>query len=150
MIDALRERYQLKELLPIFSISKSSYCYCRNALRNDRHADLRPWLRRLFEENNGRYGYGRINCLLHRDGIIVSEKVVRRLMKEEGLAVVFVRKKRYSSYKGEISPAVPNFLNRDFHVDSPNQKLLTDITEFSIPAGKVYLSLLLLTAMMEW
>ena len=35
---------------------------------------------------------------------------------------------------------MPNLLNRDFHADSPGQKLLTDITEFSIPAGKVYLS----------
>ena len=140
VIDALRERYRLKELLPIFSISKSSYCYCRNALRNDRHADLRTRIRRLFEENNECYGYRRINCLLQRDGITVSEKVVRRLMKEEGLAIAFVKKKRYSSYKGEISPEVPNLLNRDFHADSPGQKLLTDITEFSIPAGKVYLS----------
>ena len=140
MIDALRERYRLKELLPIFSISKSSYCYCRNALGNDRHADLRIQIRRLFEENNECYGYRRINCLLHRKGIAVSEKVVRRLMKEEGFAIAFVRKKRYSSYKGEISPEVPNLLNRDFHADSPGQKLLTDITEFSIPAGKVYLS----------
>ena len=140
VIDALRERYRLKELLPIFSISKSSYCYCRNALGNDRHADLRIQIRRLFEENNECYGYRRINCLLHRKGIAVSEKVVRRLMKEEGFAIAFVRKKRYSSYKGEISPEVPNLLNRDFHADSPGQKLLTDITEFSIPAGKVYLS----------
>ena len=139
MIDALRERYRLKELLPIFSISKSSYCYCRNALRNDRHADLRTRIRRLFEENNECYGYRRINCLLQRDGITVSEKVVRHLMKEE-VAVVFLSKKRYSSYKGEISPEVPNLLIRDFHANSSVQKLLTDITEFSIPAGKIYLS----------
>ena len=31
-------------------------------------------------------------------------------------------------------------INRDFHADKPNQKWLTDITEFSIEAGKVYLS----------
>ena len=41
---------------------------------------------------------------------------------------------------GEISPAVDNIINRDFHADQPNQKWLTDITEFHIPAGKVYLS----------
>ena len=31
-------------------------------------------------------------------------------------------------------------IKRDFHVDSPNSKWLTDITEFAIPAGKLYLS----------
>jgi transposase InsO family protein len=41
---------------------------------------------------------------------------------------------------GEISPAAANLINRDFHAVAPNQKWLTDITEFQIPAGKVYLS----------
>jgi len=42
--------------------------------------------------------------------------------------------------KGEISPEVENLVNRDFSADTPNSKWLTDITEFSIAAGKVYLS----------
>ena len=46
----------------------------------------------------------------------------------------------YSSYKGEITPAVPNVIARDFHTEQPNMKWLTDITEFHIPAGKIYLS----------
>ncbi len=41
---------------------------------------------------------------------------------------------------GEISPAPDNLLNRDFSAHEPNKKWLTDITEFQIPAGKVYLS----------
>lgn len=43
-------------------------------------------------------------------------------------------------YLGEISPAPENLINRDFHAKAPNVKWLTDITEFHIPAGKVYLS----------
>lgn len=140
VIDALRDLFPLKELLLILSISKSSYCYCSKALKKDKYKHMRQRIRQLFDENAGRYGYRRIHCLLRREGVIVSEKVIRRLMKEEGLAVIFIKKKRYSSYKGEISPDVPNLLQRDFHADKPNQKLLTDITEFSIPAGKVYLS----------
>ena len=46
----------------------------------------------------------------------------------------------YNSYKGEISPSVPNVIQRNFHADRPNEKWLTDITEFALPAGKVYLS----------
>lgn len=41
---------------------------------------------------------------------------------------------------GEISPAVEKNINRYFHSGSPNEKWLTDITEFHIPAGKIYLS----------
>ena len=43
-------------------------------------------------------------------------------------------------YLGEISPAPDNLINRDFQAGAPNEKWLTDITEFQIAAGKVYLS----------
>ena len=61
-------------------------------------------------------------------------------MREEGLFLRIKSGQNYSSYKGEISPEVPNLVQRDFHAECPNQKWLTDITEFAIPAGKVYLS----------
>lgn len=78
--------------------------------------------------------------LLHREGIKVSEKVVRRIMKQEKLIIRRKRRQKYNSYKGEITPAVENVIDRDFHATKPNQKWLTDITEFSIKAGKIYLS----------
>jgi len=61
-------------------------------------------------------------------------------MKEESLIVRFIKKRKYDSYQGEISPEVDNIIARDFYSDMPNKKWLTDITEFAIPAGKVYLS----------
>lgn len=35
---------------------------------------------------------------------------------------------------------MPNKIERNFSAEKPNNKWLTDITEFAIPAGKVYLS----------
>ena len=61
-------------------------------------------------------------------------------MKEEGLIVISIKKKKYNSYLGEISPAVENIVDRDFSADKPNEKMLTDITEFNINNTKVYLS----------
>jgi transposase InsO family protein len=61
-------------------------------------------------------------------------------MKDEHLVVLNIKRKKYNSYKGEISPAVDNIIQRDFHAEKPNVKWLTDITEFHIPAGKIYLS----------
>lgn len=61
-------------------------------------------------------------------------------MKQEELKVYQGNTKKYSSYAVEITPAVPNLLERDFYAEKPNVKLLTDITEFSIPSGKIYLS----------
>lgn len=82
-----------------------------------------------------------IHALLKKENITISEKVVRKLMKEENL-IVIQRKtsKRFNSYQGEITPAVENLVKRDFHSKQKNQLWLTDISEFAIPAGKAYLS----------
>ena len=140
VINALRERFPLHELLPAIKMAKSSYCYQANALKFDKYESLRGEVRRAFEDSKNRYGYRRIHVVVTARGQTISEKIIRRLMKEEGLVVHSVKRRKYSSYQGEISPAVENIVARDFHADHPNEKWLTDITEFHIPAGKVYLS----------
>lgn len=142
MIGALRSRYSLKELLSIFKLSKSSYCYQQKVIATpDKYEHARELIRCAFSKNYECYGYRRIqSCVKKQDGSNYSEKVIRRLMQEEHLIVYQTSKKQYSSYQGEISPSVENLLNRDFHSEKPNLKWVTDISEFRIPAGKVYLS----------
>lgn len=143
VINALRTRFPLKAMLKLLNMAKSSYCYqVRSLARTDKYLALRRQVRELFEDSCQRYGYRRIHVALGRQGICASEKVIRRIMREEALRVPYRNKgrRRYSSYAGEISPEVENKVNRDFHAQQPNQVWLTDITEFSIPAGKVYLS----------
>ena len=69
-----------------------------------------------------------------------NELLGEEIMSEEKLVVPMKKRRKYNSYAGEVSPAVENIVARDFHTDKPNDKWLTDITEFNIPAGKVYLS----------
>jgi transposase InsO family protein/transposase-like protein len=141
LIDALRNRHPLTMLLASLNIAKSSYFYQSSAAKApDKYAGCRTRIHEIFCENKSRYGYRRIHALLAREGVCISEKIVRRIMKEEGLEVVIKTNRKYNSYKGEITPAVENLLERDFHADKPNLKWLTDITEFHIPAGKIYLS----------
>lgn len=141
VIGAQRDLHPLNELLEVCVLAKSSYFYqCTALAAEDKYAGLRTQLHRIFADAAGRYGYRRVHAMLRRCGQPVSEKVVRRLMREEGLVVIAQKKRKYSSYQGEISPEVPNLLERDFQADAPNRKWLTDRTEFAIPAGKVYLS----------
>ena len=60
-------------------------------------------------------------------------------MKQLGL-VCCVRIKKYHSYKGEVGKIAPNLLNRDFYAQKPNEKWVTDVTEFSLFGKKLYLS----------
>ncbi|CAH2259788.1 HTH-like domain [Enterococcus faecium] len=141
LIDALRNQFTLKELLQQLQLPKSSYFYQKQALEKpDKYYKERQLIITIFNHNFCAYGYRRIHQALKNMGKKLSEKVVRRLMTEENLFVKFSRRKKYSSYAGEISPAHPNLLNRNFKAKKPNEKWLTDITEFRIPAGKIYLS----------
>lgn len=141
IIDTLKNKYSLPKLCQKLNLAKSIYYYQEKALHaEDKYLDLRKKIIQLFHDNRNICGYRKIHILLRKEGIVVSEKVIRRIMKQESLVVKQRHKRRYSSYKGEITPAVENIVNRDFHANKPNQKWLTDITEFSIKAGKVYLS----------
>jgi putative transposase len=141
VVDALKDRYPLAQLLQGLKLARSTYFYQR--LRQtlpDKYAQVRADIRNLFDENYCCYGYRRIDRALRRQGVRLSEKVVRRLMAEESLTVKTPRRRRFSAYAGDPTPAVPNVLNRNFHAAAPNTKWLTDLTEIHIPAGKVYVA----------
>jgi transposase InsO family protein len=60
-------------------------------------------------------------------------------MQQLGL-ICKVRMKKYHSYKGEVGKVAPNLLDRNFEAERPNQKWVTDVTEFSLFGQKLYLS----------
>lgn len=69
-------------------------------------------------------------------GIIISEKIVRRIMSEENLVVFKIMRQKYSSYQGEISPEVDNMIERDFYVDRSNEKKVNGYNRVSYSSRK--------------
>ena len=106
---------------------------------SDKYKAVKAEITAIYHENKGRYGYRRITTELHKRNFLLNHKTVQRLMKELGL-VCRVRRKKYRSYKGEVGKIAPNLLNRDFRAEKPNQKWVTDVTEFSLFGEKLYLS----------
>ena len=105
----------------------------------DKYKEVKAEIAAIYQENKGRYGYRRITTELHNRGFSINHKTVQRLMKALGL-ICRVRIKKYRSYKGEVGRIAPNLLNRNFHAERPNQKWVTDVTEFSLFGQKLYLS----------
>ena len=141
LVEALKNSYSLSALFAELSIARSSYFYhCSRLRQPEKYAHARVAITDIFHRNHRCYGYRRMRAALGRSQLFISEKVVQRLMKQECLIVAANKRRRYGSYLGEISPAPDNLINRDFKAVTPNEKWLTDITEFQIPAGKVYLS----------
>ena len=93
----------------------------------------------IFTDNKGRYGYRRITAELRKQGMVINHKTVMKLMKESNL-YCFVRIKKYNSYRGNVGKVAPNLLNREFQAAKPNEKWVTDITEFHLYGQKIYLS----------
>ncbi len=102
-------------------------------------ADLKVEIKAIYDEHEGRYGYRRIRDGLVNRGKKVNHKKVQRIMRELGLKCL-VSMKKYKSYKGTVGKIAPNILDRQFTAEQPNEKWVTDITEFKLFGEKLYFS----------
>ena len=120
---------------------RSTFYYrLKNLKKADKYKTIKEEILSIFHENKGRYGYRRITLELKNRGYIINHKTVAKLMKIMGLRSIQRPKRRYNSYQGTIGKIADNLLKRDFKVDKPNQKWVTDVTEFKVNNEKLYLS----------
>jgi len=130
-------------LLNAAKLACSTYYYYVSQLEKpNKYADVKVDILRIFrDENKCRRGYRVITEELRKTRII-NHKTVLRLMQEMGISCM-VRAKRYSSYKGSVGKVAANLLNREFEAACPNEKWVTDVTEFHLFGQKLYLSTIL-------
>ena len=102
-----------------------------------------------IHEKHPDMGYRRIRDELDKKhSITVNDKRVLRICRKERIQST-IKWKPKSCTKNSDDPAhiARNYLKRDFHADAPNEKWLTDVTEFKYYIGievhKVYLSAIL-------
>ncbi len=136
----LRQHHPVAALLKVAGLARSTFYYQLRTLdADDRHADLKTKIRTVFERHKGRYGYRRVTAAIRQAGHLVNHKAVQRLMQQLQLKSL-VRPKKYRSWRGEVGQAAPNLLQRQFSATQPNQKWVTDVTEFNVGGQKLYLS----------
>lgn len=138
---ALKADFPLPVLLQVAGLARSTFFYHQARLQaSDPQEALKAALTGIFTTNHARYGHRRIHIELLKQGWTVAKKTVLKLMRSLGLVCKVRRRKRYNSYQGEQGGTAPNVLNREFDADAPNQKWVTDVTEFSVGDRKLYLS----------
>ena len=107
----------------------------------------------IYYTHKKRYGYRRITLELVNRGFVINHKKVKRLMSIMGLYGM-TPKAKYKSYKGDRNGTVKNrlltkrvdtenhktYYERNFETTRCNEKWSTDVSEFHIAAGKLYLS----------
>ena len=122
-------------------MAKSTYYYEIGKVDavKERNQEMLTEIKSIFDDNKRRYGVRRVYRELLNRGYIVNHKRVQRLMHEAGL-LGKRPKEKYHSYKGKIGKVADNIINRDFNTTAPLQKWTTDLSQFSFPWGKCYIS----------
>ena len=151
-LDFILETINSIDSLP--NLPRSDYYYWKNRIDPDtKNSELMDAITTIYTDNHKRYGYRRITLQLKKDGWTVNHKTVKRLMSKLKLYGITPRAK-YKSYKGDFNGTVDNKLLykrvdtkkhrteyiRDFSTTDVNEKWTTDVSEFHIAAGKLYLS----------
>ena len=131
MIWELRHERKITLLLDIAKLSLSTYYYYIKHMKDgDKYSEIKKQIADIFKENKGRYGSRRVTMELHNKDYVINHKTVLRLM-NEGKLKCEVRIKKYHSYKGESGKVAPDLLERGFSTKAPNEKWVTDVTEFA-------------------
>ena len=135
--------FPLDILLNIIKLARSTYYYHLKKLNQvDKNQSIKVEIQAIYDEHKGNYGYRRITLELRNRGFVVNQKKVQRLMKLLGLSSQIRRKRKYSSYQGEVGKKADNLIQQQFEASKLMEKYYTDVTEFAIPASsqKLYLS----------
>lgn len=142
-----KEGFPIVELCGFADIARSSYYKWINRPESEsdkENAIVPEEMIRLYMNVHGIYGYRRmmlnINSILDKK---YNHKRIYRFMKSVNMMSV-IRKKRKNYIPSTPQITAENVLNREFQADKPNQKRLTDVTEFKLASGqKAYLSAIL-------
>ena len=150
-IDEHREVYGVEPICRVLPIATSTYRAHAARLTNPsllsdrakRDAELRPEIRRVWEENFKVYGVRKLWRQLSREGVEVARCTVARLMSEMGLAGAVRGKPVKTTISNPAAPCPEDRVNRQFHAPRPNALWLSDFTYVATWAGFVYVALVI-------
>ena len=104
--------FRLDLLLETARLARSTYYYQLKQLDgHDKDKETKGKIQEIYYEHKGNYGYRRITPELRNRGFVVNQKKVQRLMKLLGLSSQICRKRKYSSYQGEVGKKADNLFN---------------------------------------
>ena len=117
-------------MVKLAELPRSSFYYSDSHQKTDHYAEERKLLLKIQAENKGRYGYRRMTLEFRNQGKKTNHKVIQKLMHEENIVC----------REGTVGKITPNLLQRNFKANKPNEKWVTDVTQFSLFGTKLYLS----------
>ncbi len=139
-------QYPIAMMARVLTVSVSGYydwLTRKPSETKQKNSELRGKIETLFFKHRKRYGSPRITRALHREGIIVNEKRVARVMRQQGWRAKAAKRFKATTDSRHSLPVAPNRLNQNFSASQPNEKLCTDITYVWTDEGWLYLAVVL-------
>jgi len=144
MIEAMSKEYPIRELCAVLEVTRSGYYAWRSGRETARELANCLWverIRRVYQENKGRYGSPRVTEQLRREGHVCNRKRVERLMRQHGLRALSSRKRRVCTTNSDHDhPVAPNLLLGRAAPSEPDQVWVADITYVLTAEGWLFLA----------
>lgn len=85
-------------------------------------------IKRVFRDNRSAYGTRRLKAASAREGIVISRRRIKRIMRQEGLVSCYTVK-QYKVHKSTTNEAdIKNVLNRQFDHHDALEAIVSDLT----------------------
>lgn len=143
-----RDIYGVEPICRVLQIAPSTF-YARLTIENDpnkastrskRDAELRPEMKRVWEDNQSVYGARKLWHAMKREKFDIALCTVERLMRDIGIEGVRRGKKVKTTWPDKALPCPMDRVNRQFRATMPNQLWVSDFTYVSTWQGFVYVA----------
>ncbi|WP_316397397.1 IS3 family transposase [Metabacillus litoralis] len=140
MIESLKEKFPIREMLEFLEIPKSNYYRWKEQVATGRDRDVINLVKEICTKHKRRYGSRRVTAELKMaHNLTVNHKKVRRIMRGNGL-LAKIRRKKFVHYKPSEIVKKEDLIKREFKAETPNQKWYTDVSTLTFGESHLYLS----------
>ena len=141
-----RDEFRIARMAKVLDVSESGYYKWLNRKPSPTGKELSDQqlseeIEDIFRKSKGSYGVRKITAVLkHRKERPVNHKRVERLMKDHGLVSRTHRKYIVTTDSDHEESIADNLLQRDFHAERPNEKMVSDTTAIATSQGILYVA----------
>ncbi|MGO4539439.1 IS3 family transposase [Paenibacillus sp. 2TAB19] len=141
LVEELRDHFTVTELCKEVGLSKSGFYAYLKRKAVDKDKSSKEIIRTTYERYKSIYGYRQIQLFMYQDHKVwMNHKKILRLMQEMGLQAKIRRKFRHHRSWSLGDRVVRNVLERNSEALQPNQKWVTDVTQYRVKDSWLYLS----------
>jgi transposase InsO family protein len=140
--------FRIATMCRLLTVSRSAYYQWRSqqsnlSERQQRREQLEEKIRAIHAHSKCTYGSPRITAQLCREGTLVNEKCVAKIMQNKDIRAKTKKRFTVTTNSAKTKNAAPNLVQQNFSAARPNQLWTSDLTYIWTREGWLYLAIVL-------